>query len=193
MALICGVMCFSRFAFIPDFVFPARESKVRSNLYSQIRIARFFTLAVIFSLRFVLSQGNQAGAYQILQKVNRINNGKDSKLEEFDIIEESESIENRQRILEVQKGSFPLLSSIWYQTVPMFRPPYLKPTALICFIQFWTVFTCNGFYMLYADVLNRMITNVDDSRNQRIMVCDVINKKSSVHNAINDTEVGGLF
>lgn len=120
-------------------------------------------------------------AYEILQKMNRINNGKDSKLEEFDIIEESESIENRQRLLEVHKGSFPLLSSIWYQTVPMFKPPYLKPTALICFIQFWTVFTCNGFYMLYADVLNRMITNVDDPISQRIMVCDIINLKSSVN------------
>lgn len=112
------------------------------------------------SPKFVLSQGKQAEAYQILQTMNRINNGKNAKLDEFEILEEKESIENRERILQLKKGKYPLLSSIWNQTAPLFRPPHLKPALLLCFIQVWVYYTCYGFYMLYADVLNRMVTNV---------------------------------
>lgn len=137
------------------------------------------------SPKFVLSQGKPVESYRILQKMHRINNGKGSKFEQFEIIEESESIENRLRIVEIQKSRFPLLSSIWNQTAPLFKPPYLNPTLLICLIQFWTYYTSNGFYMLYADVLNRMVTNVNDSISERIMVCDVINMMPTELNATN--------
>lgn len=142
------------------------------------------------SPKFVLSQGKQAEAYKILQKMNRINNGKKSTLEKFEIYEESESIENRQRILELQKGRFPFLASVWNQTAPLFRPPYLLPTFLICFIQVCMYFTANGFYMLYADILNRMVTNVNDPISQRIMVCDVINMKATQVNTTHLNSVG---
>ena len=144
------------------------------------------------SPKFVLSQGKQAEAYRIIQRMNRMNNGKDAKLEEFEIIEESESIENRKRILEIQKSKYPLLSSVWNQTAPLFRKPYLNPTLLICTIQFWIYFTSNGFYMLYADILNRMVTNVEHPTSQRILVCDVINMKPSHHNSTNNVEIGGV-
>lgn len=35
--------------------------------------------------------------------------------------------------------------------------------------------TGTGFFMFFAVVLNKMATNVDDTVNQRIMMCDVIN------------------
>lgn len=141
------------------------------------------------SPKFVLSQGKQAEAYQILQKMNRINNGKTAKLDEFEILEEKESIENRERILQFQKGKYPLLSSIWNQTAPLFRPPHLKPALLLCFIQVWVYYTCYGFYMLYADVLNRMVTNVQHPLTQRILVCDVLNMIPPHHNTSTHGEV----
>lgn len=140
------------------------------------------------SPKFVLSQGKQVEAYQILQKMNRINNGKDAQLDEFEIREEKESIENRQRILEFQKDKFPLLSSIWNQTAPLFRPPHLKSSLLLCFIQLWVYYTCYGFYMLYADILNRMATNVEHPLLQRILVCDVINMIPPQYNSTNNIE-----
>lgn len=141
------------------------------------------------SPKFVLSQGNHAEAYRILQKMHRMNNGNDSKLDEFEITEETESIENRQRVSEIRRGKFPLLSSIWNQTSPLFKPPYLKPTLLFCVIQFGTFFTSNGFYMLYAEVMNRMATNVNDTLSARILVCDVITFKSSDYNSTNSHEM----
>lgn len=134
------------------------------------------------SPKFVLGQGKQAEAYQILQKMNRINNGKGSPLGQFEIWEEPESIENRERILKCKKGRFPFLASVWNQTAPLFRPPYLWPTLLICFIQFCIYITSNGLYMHFADVLNKMATNIDNYTTQRAMMCDIINMKNQHHN-----------
>lgn len=153
-------------------------------------IAFLFLCFLPESPKFVLSQGKQFEAYHILQTMNRINNGKDARLERFQILEESESIENRRRISEFKKGKFPLLSSIWNQTAPLFRPPYLNRTLLICFIQFWAYFTANGFYMLYADVLNRMVRNVHGmDPTQRISVCNVLSN-SKRYNSTTHIGVG---
>lgn len=134
------------------------------------------------SPKFVLGQGNQAGTYEILQKINRINNGKNSQLEFFEIYEEPESIENRQRILKSKTARFPLLTCVWNQTVPLFRAPYLYSTFLICCIQFVAYSTGNGFFMFFTEILNRMGTNLDDFTNQRAMMCDVINMKLGPNN-----------
>lgn len=138
------------------------------------------------SPKFVLNQGNHEKAYEILETINRINNGKKSNLEIFEIHEEIESIENRQRILDSKKGRFPFLSSVWIQTAPLFKPPYLCPTILICFIQFCIFATVNGFYMFFTDILNKMATNLDNFSSQRVMLCDIINMKTTHINGTDD-------
>ncbi|XP_031639091.1 synaptic vesicle glycoprotein 2B-like [Contarinia nasturtii] len=127
------------------------------------------------SPKFVLGQGDSKGAWKILEKMNRWNSGKKSQLEPFEIYEEEESIENRRRILEAKNSRFPLMKSIWIQTAPLFKPPHLRPTILICTIQFGLYATCNGFYMFFADILNTMATNLDGLDNQRISMCSIIN------------------
>lgn len=131
--------------------------------------------------------------YEILQTVYRINNGKSSSLEQFDIVEDAESIENRKRILEITQGRFALLKSIWTQTVPLFKPPYLFSTVLICLIQFPIFMTGTGFFMFFAVVLNKMATSVDDTVNQRIMMCDVINMKHSMPFDGQNDEVSSVY
>lgn len=131
------------------------------------------------SPKFVLGQGKATEAYEILKKMNRLNNGKDSEFEQFEIREEVESIENRQRIVENAQSRFPLIASIWSQTVPLFKPPYLFSTILICSIQMPIFMTGTGFFMFFAVVLNKMATNIHDTVNQRIAMCDVINMYSS--------------
>lgn len=38
--------------------------------------------------------------------------------------------------------------------------------------------TSNGFYMFFADILNRMATNLDSFTEPRISMCEAINMKS---------------
>lgn len=147
----------------------------------------FIGLILVFlpeSPKFVLGQGNNDKAYEILQQMNRWNNGKHSSLESFKLIEEPESIENRQRILNCKNSRFPLLKSIWIQTAPLFKPPYLFSTVLICTIQFGTYATYNGLFMFFADINNKMATNLDNIYEQRIMMCDAINMKPANVTAI---------
>lgn len=96
------------------------------------------------SPKFVLGQGDKAQAYEILCRMNRINNGKQSEYEVFELSEEPDSIANRQRILKCKESRFPMLSSVWNQTAPLFKPPYLFSTVLICTIQFGIFYTSNG-------------------------------------------------
>lgn len=127
------------------------------------------------SPKFVLGQGNKAGAYEILQKMYRINNGSSTELEDFEIFEEPESIAARQRVLKAKESRFPLLTSIWIQTAPLFKPPYLCSTLLICTIQFGIYATSNGFYMFVPEILNTISSTVTSYVDERIPMCKIIN------------------
>lgn len=111
------------------------------------------------SPKFVLGQGKPKEAIQILQKVDRWNSGKNAHLEIDELVEEPESIENRQRILKAKERRFPLLTTIWNQTTPFLRPPYLGPTIMICIIQFWIYYTCNG----YGNKSNEIVSSIEFS------------------------------
>ncbi|XP_031629334.1 synaptic vesicle glycoprotein 2B-like isoform X2 [Contarinia nasturtii] len=140
-------------------------------------LAALIVLFLPESPKFALGQGDSMGAWKILEKMNRWNNGKKSQLEPFEIYEEEESIENRRRILKAKESRFPLLKSISNQTAPLFKPPHLCSTLLICTIQFGICATSLGFYMFFADILNKMATNLDSFVEQRIAMCDVIHMK----------------
>lgn len=140
------------------------------------------------SPKFVLNiMGDQCRAIKILEKMNRWNNGHGSKLNVFAILEESDAIENRRRILANNKNSrFPLIKSVWTQTAPLFQTSHLRSTLLICLIQFGIYATSNGMLMFFADIMNRMAHNVDNTSDQRLKMCDIINmvnatKQSSGH------------
>lgn len=106
-------------------------------------IAGIALMSMPESPKFVLGQGKPEKAIQIIHQVNRWNNGEELDIDE--LIEETESIENRQRILKAKENRFPLLTNIWNQTIPLMRPPYLGPTIMICIMQFWIYYTANGY------------------------------------------------
>lgn len=139
--------------------------------------AFFILMFLPESPKFVLGQGNQMETHKILQKMHRMNNGTDSTLELFEIYEEPESIEHRQLILESQASRFPLLASVWQQTVPLFKGKLLRPTLLICIVQFTVFYTCEGFNIFYTDIINKMAGVIDDLVYQRVMMCDIIHMK----------------
>lgn len=148
------------------------------------------SIALIFlpeSPKFVFNiLGDKSRAIKILEKMNRWNNGQSSNLNVFEIREESESIENRRRILANKDSRFPLIKSVWTQTAPLFQTSHLRSTLLICSIQFGIYATSNGMFMFFADIMNRMAHNVDSTSDQRLKMCDIINivnktKQSSEH------------
>lgn len=97
------------------------------------------------SPKFLLGQGDQNGAIEIIKKVHRWNNPNAPALELYAIHEEAESIENRRRVQANEASRFPLLTSIWLQTAPLFKAPYLGSTLLICLLQFLIYSTSNGY------------------------------------------------
>lgn len=127
--------------------------------------------------KFVFSQGNKQRAYEILQKMNRWNNGSNSELEKFEILEEPESIAYRQRVLECEESRFPLLKSIYIQTAPLFQRQHRFTTLLLCVLQFGVSCTSTGLLIFVVDILNKMANNLENFIDPRIAMCDVINMK----------------
>lgn len=152
-------------------------------------IAAFMLIFLPESPKFVLGQGDKATAYQILKKMHSINNGKHSTFEEFEIYEEADSIESRKQILKSKETRFPLITSVWIQTTPLFKRPYLFITVLTCTIQFGINIAGTGLYMFFADVLNHIATNLDSFTDQRMMMCDAINIKPINISAIQTTGI----
>lgn len=151
----------------------------------------FLSFLIISALpespKFVSSQGRLTEAYEILQKVHRINNGKNAQFEPFELYEEQESIENRKLLHEARKSRFAFFKCVWIQTAPLFQRSYLFATTLLCFLQFCIFATANGMQIFLAVILNRMATNLDDYFHQRALMCDVINMKA---NKFNETNTG---
>lgn len=135
----------------------------------------FVAIILLFlpeSPKFVLSQGNKMEAYEILKKVNRWNNGKKASLDQFELKEEPDSIEIKQRLVDCKKSRFPLLKSIWMQTAPLFKPPYLYSTLLISVFQFVSYASGHGFFMFFGQIMNQMAAY---SNNDQMMMCKAIN------------------
>lgn len=136
------------------------------------------SIAMLFlpeSPKFVLGQGNQRGAVKILEQMNRWNNGRKAELGVFEIQEEDESIEHRKRIVAIKSSRFPFLHSVYNQTAPIFKSPYLGPTILICLLQFGVYATANGFYMFFNDIMNKFAIKMNNFPGERIRICDVVN------------------
>lgn len=145
------------------------------------------------SPKFTLGQGKQNEAIETLKQINRWNNGSNASLELIELIEEADSIENRQQILKNKNSRFPLMKSIWNQTVPLFMPPYLGRTLLVCTIQFGVCATANGFYMFFAEILNRMAHNLD-TYDTRISMCQAINmNKANVSDNSGDDNIVSII
>lgn len=125
------------------------------------------------SPKFLLEQGNVTGAQKVLQQINRWNNGEKSEFEEFAVRQKisAEAIQNPSK----KHDRTPLLTTVWNQTAPLFKPPFLRATIIICMVQFTIYAISNGFFMFLAEILNRMSVNLDSFFDQRMMMCDIIN------------------
>lgn len=130
-------------------------------------IAFVILLFIPESPKFLLDNGKSDEAYNVLQKMNRWNNGKHSQLEPFQIVNENQK----------RNDGVTLINSVWNQTIPLFKPPLLRSTILICAVQFSFLYTAQGVNVFFVDILNKIAVNSENLVDNRMSMCDIINMK----------------
>lgn len=106
--------------------------------------AHFALLLLPESPKFELNQGNGPEAIEIIKRIDRWNNGQKATLDIHELYEENGAINKDERKSRDPKNLGSLVKSIWIQTAPLFRPPHLGNTTLLCLIQFSIYYTSNG-------------------------------------------------
>lgn len=130
------------------------------------------------SPKFILSLGRQKETIDILQLMRRWNGGvrnQDGQIELTTIIEEQESIElRRKREANAGGGVGAVVKSMWAQTVPLFRQPYLTTTIIASVMQFGIFINANGMYMWFPEILNRVTDFMNANPGRHMGLCDIL-------------------
>lgn len=137
---------------------------------SSLSLAAFIILCILpESPKFVLAHANQAEAIKILKMVHRWNCEKNADLLDIYQLYDKTASEN-----EHSEQTKSLFSSIWYQIRPLFMPPLLTTTVLLCILKFIEFAGTNGVYVWIPEMLNRLATNEINYPGERIQMCDVV-------------------
>lgn len=101
------------------------------------------------SPKFLLAVGRREEALQVLRRVHAINTGKDA----FSVRELTEDTSSVMANT-TDRSFLALMKIVWVQTAPLFRPPYLLHTFLVCFIQFGNIASASGLLMWLPELFN---------------------------------------
>lgn len=127
------------------------------------------------SPKFILSLGRQKETIEVLQCMRRWNVGAGDPIELQTIIEELESIElRRKREANAGGGVVAVVKSMWAQTVPLFRQPYLTTTIIASVMQFGIFINANGMYMWFPEILNRVTDFMNENPSRHMGLCDIL-------------------
>lgn len=197
--LICIVMPFLAFMIINQdwqfdvpFIVTYKPWRLFLAMCSLPELLSFIIITFLpESPKFMLDQGKPEATYKILEKMNRLNNGKSVILESFDIYKDGESTDKNQNdtVDETRKGQLSLMESVSIQTIPLFKSPYLLRTVLICMIQFTVFFTCQGLNVFFTEISNRLAIN--SNHTDRMMMCDILNMNKTHELHLLEGHVGG--
>ncbi|KAF9423078.1 hypothetical protein HW555_001382 [Spodoptera exigua] len=129
------------------------------------------------SPKFLVSQGKMDEALKVLQDIY-VGNKKDAG--EFPI----------KRLMvpphDTEKKTF--FKSLRVQSVPLFKPPYLKWFALNSFLMFGVFSVLNGLYMWVPDVLNRVMTGGGEDKTACDVIFDRLNQTSQSDECVDTIE-----
>uniref|UniRef100_A0A2H1WYT6 SFRICE_023245 n=1 Tax=Spodoptera frugiperda TaxID=7108 RepID=A0A2H1WYT6_SPOFR len=78
--------------------------------------------------------------------------------------------------------------SLRVQSVPLFKPPYVKWFALNSFLMFGVFSTLNGLYMWVPDVLNRVMAGDGDDKTACDIIFDRLNQTSESDECVDTIE-----
>ncbi|KAM8710481.1 hypothetical protein ACLKA7_017149 [Drosophila subpalustris] len=97
------------------------------------------------SAKFMLSKGNAEGAYNTLNRLCRYN--RKQSLESLGVTSVTQP--NAQVPVEKESNFF---HRLWYETLPLLRPPYWKPLLIITCIICGYFFVGNGFALWFVKI-----------------------------------------
>ncbi|KAI8120333.1 Synaptic vesicle glycoprotein 2B [Lucilia cuprina] len=128
------------------------------------------------SPKFLLSIHEEEKAIKVLHKMYKVNGGK-GELKITHIIPEEDcdevlTIENKNMNFFLK-----LLLNMWNQTVPLFRPKYLRSTLIVCTTQFWLYVITNGLYMWFPYIINAMGEYMRNNPDGNEKLCNIVYAK----------------
>lgn len=121
------------------------------------------------SPKFVLGTGNQQKAIDILNQIHQWNCGKHVEPLKISALYDETASENKSRI-----KSNSVFSSVWAQTVPLFKRPHLKTTFLVGTIQFGMFAGANGLFLWFPNIMNRIAVNEMEHPGERIQMFEIV-------------------
>ncbi|CAH0554073.1 unnamed protein product [Brassicogethes aeneus] len=116
------------------------------------------------SPKYLLTQGRYKEALEILKTMYKFNFNKQA--DDYPVSDILwDELDNSD---EVKKRS--LLVSMWRQTVPLFKKPFLIKTLMFCSLQFLIFFSSAGIVMWYPEILNEM-SQFSANSSERVSLC----------------------
>ncbi|KAM7350063.1 synaptic vesicle glycoprotein 2A-like [Cochliomyia hominivorax] len=132
------------------------------------------------SPKYLLSQGQEEKALEVLKTIYRINTGNTKESFPVSRVVEDLDVNMKPRVItnnENHNAATVLLRSMWSQTQPLFNREYIRNTAIICIIQFSIFVTSNGMYMWFPSILNSVAEFMSENPENKIYICDVVYAK----------------
>ncbi|XP_045496508.1 organic cation/carnitine transporter 7-like isoform X2 [Colias croceus] len=170
-----------------DISLPINFLNITYRSWRLLVIASNLPLAIGFVLllfapespKFLNACGDQEGCLKVLKQMYAVN-----KRMPQDSYPVKALVEETQAVKAMESTSITnVLKSMRDQTEPLFKPPLLKWTFLICFIQFGLFGTTNGFYVWFPTILN----SVANHEGSETRICEILNAHQNVPS--NGTEV----
>ncbi|XP_018800129.1 PREDICTED: synaptic vesicle glycoprotein 2A-like [Bactrocera latifrons] len=128
------------------------------------------------SPKFLLTVGEESKAIQVLQKMHRWNNGKQT-LRITNILSDDDTSIITPKFNNCDSNTnFALvfLQTMWSQTAPLFQRKYLQITVIICNIQFWALVAANGLYMWFPQTINSVVTFIQEHSGEHKLICEIV-------------------
>lgn len=135
-------------------------------------VGAFWLMALPESPKFYLSRGRESEAFAILLRLY-LENHPNAIASDFDVKHITPEAGQKDRSARQRStGScWHIATSVWNQTVPLFRKPNVANFFICCVVQFGLFVVSAGMGLWFPDIINRLTT----SQVTDVTVCEALN------------------
>uniref|UniRef100_A0A182IPZ6 Major facilitator superfamily (MFS) profile domain-containing protein n=1 Tax=Anopheles atroparvus TaxID=41427 RepID=A0A182IPZ6_ANOAO len=141
----------------------------------------FWLMALPESPKFYLSRGRESEAFAILVRLY-LENHPNATANDFPVKHITPEAGQKDRSIRSRGsgGCWQIASSVWNQTVPLFKRPNLTNFIICCAVQFGLFVVSAGMGLWFPDIINRLTT----SNATGLTVCEALDASSSATNGL---------